>query len=151
MNYNERKFIVYVLRSFMSHLVFYDGQCGLCDRIVQFLLKTDKRQQFVFAPLQGSTAAVVLKDLPSEMKQVDSLILVENFQTPQEKFYVLGKGAFRICWLLGGAWSLLGWISFLPGWLYNWGYRLVARNRQRFFKQDRCLLPDPSAKHRFLP
>lgn len=134
-----------------KHLIFYDGQCGLCDKIVQFVLKQDKKKDFIFAPLQGATAAVVLKDLPADMKNEDSLVLVENYQEPDQKFYLLGQGAFRICWLLGGAWPLLGWISFLPPFLYNWGYRIVARNRHRFFSSDSCVIPDRSSAARFLP
>lgn len=138
-------------KSTLKHLVFYDGECGFCDHTVQYLLKIDTREQFLFAPLQGSTAKPVLANLPENMKQIDSLILVENFGSSTQKIYVLGKGAFRICWLLGGAWSLLGWISFLPSFLYDWGYRLIARNRKLFFSNDRCVIPSESTKHRFLP
>ena len=64
----------------MKHLVFYDGECGLCDQVVQFLLKADKNKGFVFAPLQGKHAALALKDLPEEAKQADSIILIEDYQ-----------------------------------------------------------------------
>ena len=133
------------------HLMFYDGECGLCDRIVQFLLKADTRKIFVFAPLQGTTAATVLKELPDEYKTVDSLVLVENYQQPNQRFYVMGQGAFRILWLLGGWWVLLGWKAFLPPVLYDWGYRLVARNRHKLFRGEVCELPDQKEKDRFLP
>jgi len=133
-----------------KHLVFYDGECGLCDHVVQFLLQVDKRGVFLFAPLQGKTAAERLKDIPPEMKTADSLILIENFQSPNESLSIYGKGAFRIAWLLGGPWRLVGWLSFLPAFLYDWGYRLVARNRHRFFKKEICRLPDEGARHRFL-
>ncbi len=131
--------------------MFYDGQCGLCDRIVQFLLRADRKEQFLFAPLQGTTAVTVLKDLPDEYKTVDSLVLVENYQQPDQRFYVMGRGAFRILWILGGWWMLLGWIAFLPPILYDWGYRMVARNRHRLFTGDVCELPDPNKRKRFLP
>lgn len=134
----------------MSHLVFYDGHCGLCDQVVQRLLKADKRCIFLFAPLQGSTAAQMLKDLPYEMKGIDSLVLIEDYQLPTQRYYALGKGALRIAWLLGGWWRMLGWISFLPAWLYNWAYRLVALNRHRLFAHPSCVIPDPKQKQRFL-
>lgn len=133
-----------------KHLVFYDGRCGFCDKVVQFLLRRDRKKVFVFAPLQGTTAAKILQDLPPSLKTIDSLILVENYQTPEQKFYLLGKGAFRICWLLGGMWRLLGWVSFLPSFLYDWGYRIVARNRHRIFPNDSCVIPNPADKDRFL-
>lgn len=132
------------------HLLFYDGECGFCDRVVQFVLKQDEKGQFIFAPLQGKTAAATLQSLPPELKSLDSLILIENYQAPDQKIYVLGQGAFRVLWLLGGGWAWLGWPNFLPPELYNWGYRLVARNRGKISAQLSCQLPDPSQKERFL-
>ncbi|HEV8051640.1 MAG TPA: DUF393 domain-containing protein [Parachlamydiaceae bacterium] len=134
-----------------KHLVFYDGECGLCDQIVQFLLKLDSKELFNFAPLQGSTAAKLLEYLPPEMKNKDSLILIENYEGPGPQFYIFGKGVFRICWLLGGAWAIPGLISWLPSFLYDWGYRLVAKNRHRIFKNASCIIPSKEMKHRFLP
>ncbi len=129
------------------HLVFYDGECGLCDNVVQFLLKHDKENVFLFAPLQGTTA----QKIPPHLKSVDSIVLIENYLTPNERMFIQGKAAWRVLWLLGGAWRLLGWINFLPAFLYDWGYRLVARNRHRIFSNEACVLPDPSNKSRFLP
>lgn len=134
----------------MKHLVFYDGECGLCDHIVQILLKLDTGKKFVFAPLQGKTAEKLLKNVPNEVKSADSLILVTDYQRNERQLYLYGKAAFRILWLLGGAWKLLGWFSFLPSSLYDWGYRLIARNRQRFFSQV-CYIPSETEKDRFLP
>lgn len=135
----------------MKHLVFFDGECGLCDHVVQILLKIDRNKIFAFAPLQGKTAAMRLKNIPSHVKQADSLILIENFESQNFSIYIYGQGALKILWLLGGFWSLLGVISFLPSFLYDWMYRLVARNRHYFFKKDKCQLPQKSEKERFLP
>lgn len=129
-----------------KHLIFYDGSCGLCDHAVQFTLKRDQRGLFAFAPLQGETAKKMLREVPPE----DSLVLIEDY-TSHPRIYQLGKGAFRILWLLGGVWAFLGLISFLPSFLYDWAYRLVAKHRHRFFNTPTCQLPDPTQKERFLP
>ncbi|CUI17102.1 Conserved hypothetical membrane protein [Candidatus Protochlamydia naegleriophila] len=134
-----------------SHLVFYDGECGLCDRVVQLLLKLDKHGRFVFAPLKGETAAFYLKNLPDKYKGKDSLILIEDYQSSHPQTYVLAKGALRICWLLGGIWSLVGCLSFLPSVFFDWAYRLVAQNRHRFFSAKECVLPPKNQGGRFLP
>lgn len=135
----------------MKHLVFYDGECGFCDRSVQVLLKVDKDRLFAFAPLQGTTAARYLGSQKRPL-DADSLILIENYQENTRKTYLYGKAVCRICWLLEGWWKLIGWISFLPGPLYDWIYKIVAKNRHRFFKNSSsCLLPDPGSKDRFLP
>lgn len=133
-----------------KHLVFYDGACGLCDRTVQFLLNADQNAKFDFAPLQGKTAAEMLKALPAEYKQLDSLVLIENYQTQSPKIYVMSKAIFRILWLIGGFWKLVGWLCYLPSFLGDIGYRFVARHRHKFFGSEVCRLPDAAHKSRFL-
>ncbi len=135
----------------MQHLLFYDGECGLCDHLVQFVLKVDKQKAFAFAPLQGQTAKKYLEKLPNEVKTADSLILIENYRSSDSKILIYGKGAFRTLWLVGGIWVLFGWISFLPPCLYNWAYFLVAKNRHRLFSKNYCRLTDFSENSRFLP
>ena len=102
------------MRGRLSHLVFYDGNCGLCDRMVQFIFNNDKKQRFVFASLQGETASRYLKNLPPEIRFTDSLILVENFRSSSPQISILAKGALRIAWLLRWPWMLIGWLSFFP-------------------------------------
>lgn len=130
-----------------KHLVFYDGTCGLCDHVVQFLLPRDRQEVFLFAPLQGKTAE---KWLSPDLKKGDALVLIENFSSARARMYSAGKAVFRILWLLGGAWALLGLFFFLPAFFYDWGYRLVASHRHLFFA-DSCRLPDAASAKRFLP
>lgn len=130
-----------------SHLVFYDGTCGFCDQIVQILLKIDKKQRFTFAPLQGKTAKSYLKNIPTN---TDSLVLIENYQSSDCHYYFYGKAALRILWLLGLPWSILGTFSFLPSFLYDWIYRIIARNRLKIFGSS-CTIVSEENKHRFLP
>lgn len=136
-----------------KHLVFYDGTCGLCDGIVRFLHKIDRKKQFLFAPLQGKTAEKKLANLAEEFKNVDSLVLIENYQSGHEHVYVLGKGALKIFWLQGGFWSILGVLSFLPSWPFDQIYRLIARNRHRLWSNDSCKVPEGKERNsgQFLP
>ena len=135
----------------LCHLVFYDGNCGLCDRIVRFLLKKDQRHLFIFAPLQGETASLYLKQLPPEMKFSDSLILIENYRSSSPRITILAKGALRIAWLLGWPWIVVGLLSFFPGWMFDWIYSLIASNRDRFFAPVSCFVPPAGHEGRFLP
>ncbi len=122
-----------------EHLLLFDGECGLCNRTVQFILRNDRKKAFFFARLEGETAALWKKKIAKELFSQNSVILIENFQEEKFSVYSLGKGAFRILWLLGGRWQLLGWPFFLPACVYNWGYRWVARHRHRFFpEKPRC-------------
>lgn len=130
-----------------KHLVFYDGNCGLCDHAVQFVLERDHQGFFAFAPLQGVTVKRYFSQPPEE----DSLILIEDFNSENPKKYLFGKGAFRILWVLGGIWAVPGVINFLPSFLYDWGYRLVAKYRHKLFSKESCKIPLEKDKSRFLP
>lgn len=137
------------MKTLGRHLIFYDGTCGMCHRAVQFLLKWDKNKLFVFSPLQGKAAARMLP--PHINEDLETLILVENYQDNSEKrVFTFGKGAFRICWLLGGFWSIFGAISFLPSFLYDWAYRWVAHHRFQWFVREECLVPKNEDMNRFL-
>jgi predicted DCC family thiol-disulfide oxidoreductase YuxK len=132
------------------HLVFYDGECGLCDQVVQLVFKLDKQHLFDFAPLQGQTAARYLQSLPPHLKSVDSIILIQDYQTGCSQLFILSTAVFRIFWLIGGWGVLMGWLSFLPSFLFDWAYRFIARYRHRFFSKTHCFIPPPYQKDRFL-
>lgn len=127
----------------MKHLVFYDGDCGLCDRFVQFIIAHDNKNQFVFAPLQGITA----KKWPEVPKDLDTVVLIENYESNPKVSY-RSQAVFRVLNFLGGAWSLIGSLSIFPSFFFDWGYRLVARNRHSLFKPIACVTPKGG---KFLP
>lgn len=126
----------------MEHLVFYDGQCGLCDAIVSRLIVWDKKEVLAFAPLHGKTAKIYLKDFP------DTLVLIEDYKGKNPKTYFFGKGALRVFWLLGGFWSVLGLLSFLPTFIVDPPYRFIAKYRHHFFNPSS--LVSEENKDRFL-
>jgi predicted DCC family thiol-disulfide oxidoreductase YuxK len=129
----------------MTHLVLYDNMCAFCNRSVNSLLKADQRRVFLFAPLEGETASLIL--LKNAKK--DSLVLIEHYKTPKETQHYYGKAVLRICWHLGGLWRLLGMFSFLPTFLVDRLYRLISQHRHIFghsgpplvFERDSRLLP----------
>jgi predicted DCC family thiol-disulfide oxidoreductase YuxK len=59
-----------------SPILFFDGECNLCNGLVQFVLKRDKKKIFFFSSLQSgagknATAAV----LNTGSKKIDSVTL----------------------------------------------------------------------------
>lgn len=127
-------------------IIFYDGVCGLCDGLVQFVMRRDRAGIFRFAPLQGAIAAQIL---PAHGKNPGDL----------ESLYVLAGGRVReradavlhVLRLLGLPCSALSVIGLLPRPVLDLGYRLVARYRYRLFgRYEACPLPDPQLRDRFL-
>ena len=78
------------------HLVLYDGECGLCDRGVRFLLPRDRARVLTFAPLQGTTAERLRTRL-NVPRDLDSLLFVRDAESPQEVLFVRSSAVLQIC------------------------------------------------------
>ena len=137
----------------MNHLiVFYDGVCGLCNRLVQFLLKRDRNDRLRFASLQSEFAAKVLTRHGIDPRDLDTLHVVENYEEPGERVLNRSDAVLRATGELGALWSLVAIAgSIIPRPLRDLFYRFVARNRYRVFgKSETCMLPEPRHRAKFL-
>lgn len=127
-------------------ILLFDGVCNLCNGSVQFILRRDPEARFRFASLQSAVGQRYLDELRIDRRAVDSIILVEG-----DRWYMEGDAALRIARLLPGPWKILGIFRLLPRPLRDRLYRLVARNRYRWFgKRESCWLPTPELRGRFL-
>ena len=128
--------------------IFYDGQCGLCHRTVQFLLGRDpKGNLFRYAALQGITAE---ERLPPPKDRPDSVAVL----TEDNTLLVRGDAAILIGKRLGGIWYGLAWLfSCLPSGIRDRLYGFVAEHRYRLFgtKEDMCPLISADQQTFFLP
>jgi predicted DCC family thiol-disulfide oxidoreductase YuxK len=115
-----------------DHIVFFDDECPLCHKAVQHVIEIDKKKQFLFAPLRGETARGVLSGPQKELKGANSLVLAENYESTERKFWIRSHAIFRIYWLTGDGWGLVGILSFLPRWLGDFFYNWVAAHRHQF-------------------
>jgi predicted DCC family thiol-disulfide oxidoreductase YuxK len=133
-------------------ILFYDGVCGLCNTLVQFLLKHDKHGRLRFASLQSDFAEKVLRRHGFDPKDLDTLHIVENYEQQNERLLQRSDAVLRAGRELGGHWSVLAAIAkIVPRSLRDIAYRFVAQNRYRVFgKYETCMLPDPDQRSRFL-
>ncbi|HEV8431521.1 MAG TPA: DCC1-like thiol-disulfide oxidoreductase family protein [Pyrinomonadaceae bacterium] len=133
-------------------ILFYDGVCGLCNRLVQFLLKHDRHDRLRFASLQSDLAGKVLQRHGINPKDLDTLHVVENYEQPDERVLQRSDAVLRAGRELGGVWPALAAVAtIVPRPLRDLFYRFVAQNRYRVFgKYDTCMLPDPKQRSRFL-
>ena len=133
-------------------IILYDGVCGLCNRLVQFLLKHDKRERLRFASLQSEFAATLLNRHGIDPNDLDTVQVVINYARPDER--VLNRSDAILCAgeELGMPWNTLATIArIIPRPLRDIVYGFVARNRYSVFgKSETCMLPDPTQRHRFL-
>lgn len=125
-------------------IVFYDGECGLCHRFVQFILARDHRARFRFAPLQGPTAARLI---PGYAAALGSVVLRDDTGVYQKS-----EASLRVIARLGGLWTLAAPLRLVPLGLRDAVYGFIANRRYRWFgTADACALPPPAARPRFLP
>ena len=124
-------------------IIFFDGQCQLCDHFVNFVFKRDLKRQFLYAPLQGLTAKQNLKK--EDTKNLKSIIFFKKGLPLRE-----AQAIQEIMKKLYPRWSLL--LSFLPSKLFNFLYRFIAKRRYVFFgKKANLYQASIEQKKYFLP
>src|SRR4051812_25961531 len=78
-----------------SNLVLYDGVCALCNRLVRFLIKIDRRNVLAFAPLQGQTAARLAErhQFPTDVR---TIVYVRKFGLKHERAHTKSEAVLRV-------------------------------------------------------
>ncbi len=117
-------------------VLFFDGECGLCNRIVRFLLRIDSSGRLRFAPLQSVAAQAYLRRHGLPLVDFDTLIFVPDWSRREEPDFQL-RTAGVISALRAtdrtGAHLLASVLSVFPSPLRDMGYRMTARWRYRIF------------------
>jgi predicted DCC family thiol-disulfide oxidoreductase YuxK len=130
----------------MQHvLVFYDGQCALCQFWVRFLIRRDRKDVFRFAALDSKLARV--SGMSGDPDATPDTVVVLR----RGRILTRSGAALRILADLGGLWRLVLPLLWVPRVLRDACYDWLARNRYRWFgKKDHCLIPDPAWRHKFV-
>jgi predicted DCC family thiol-disulfide oxidoreductase YuxK len=137
----------------MEHpILLYDGVCGLCNRVNQFVLRHDRDGIFRFAALQSAVAARILARHGENPQTLDTFYIVMDYELPGERLVARSDAAVLVLKLLRGPWRVAGVVlEFLPRGFRDWAYRHIARNRYRLFGRfDTCMLPSAEYRERFL-
>ena len=133
------------------HLLLYDGVCGLCSRLVHFLLQHDHRRVFSFASLQSAVGQSAVQRSGGDPGELTSFYVVADYQTPASRAFTRSDAALFVAGELGWPWRAARWIRFVPKRMRDWAYDLVARSRYRLFgRYEQCLMPKPEFRNRFI-
>lgn len=140
-------------------IIFFDGECNLCNGFVDLMLKIDRDQKFYLAPLQGTTAQQYLPPLPTRPEDWAIAYLEPNHSdnyssnssTNPRNYYNASDACLAICAKLGGMWRFFSIFRLLPKKSRDYLYRLVANNRYRWFGKCRCRILPPQQPSSFLP
>jgi len=132
-------------------LLFYDGVCGLCDRLVHFLLARDRAGRIRFAQLQGELAKRELSSRGYNPADLDSVFVIADWQSNRPRVLTRSRAVLYALAQLGGPWRLLARIGrVVPAVIADVVYVFIARRRYRLFGRfDACPVPRPEWRNRF--
>jgi predicted DCC family thiol-disulfide oxidoreductase YuxK len=125
-------------------VVLYDGTCGLCSRLVRFVLERDARGEVRFAALQSRLGRSALESAGLSPDARDTMVLFEDGAV-----HLRSTAALRLVRRLRAPWPLLYPFVLVPRVLRDALYDRVARHRHDLFAPS-CLMPDPRWAGRFL-
>jgi predicted DCC family thiol-disulfide oxidoreductase YuxK len=125
-------------------IVLFDGYCNFCNSSINFLLKIDKRKEFLFAPSQSESGKILAAKF--NLKSIDSVVLIAD-----GKVYIYSSAIIKILSKLNYPWKILGIIKIAPAFLRDAIYKWIAKNRYNWFwKRATCRIPTTAERERFL-
>jgi predicted DCC family thiol-disulfide oxidoreductase YuxK len=135
-------------------VLLFDGECGLCHRVVRLLLRLDRRGVLRFAPLQGPSAQAYLRRHGLPATDFATLVLVPDWSRREQGHHLLrtagGVAALRA---VGGTGKgLAAVLAMFPAGWRDAAYGLVSRWRHRVFRPwPERPAASPDGAERFLP
>lgn len=124
--------------------LYYDGDCGLCNRAVRILAAIDKRDVFSVSPLQGGAGQAMLRRHGMLERDFDTMVIESG-----GKVYTKSDAVLEVFRCLGGWWRLAVLGSVIPRAVRDRLYMLVSMNRIRIFgKSDACPMPTESLRRK---
>ena len=127
-------------------IIIFDGVCNFCNSSVNFIIKRDHNNLFLFSPMQSQFAQDMISKFGVEGGDLDTFILIKNGEC-----YVRTDAALEIIKDLSGHWYLLSIFKLLPRSIRDFFYRVFAKNRYRLFgRTDTCMVPSQEVADKFL-
>lgn len=125
-------------------IVFYDGDCGFCNRSVSFVLKHDVTRSIYFSALQSDFTKEIFADRNWPEPDLSTFYFLESGE-----LYAKSSAAFRVVKYFPWHKKWLRIFRFLPRGFTDWVYDQVAKRRTRISK-GYCVIPNEEQRQRFI-
>jgi predicted DCC family thiol-disulfide oxidoreductase YuxK len=130
----------------MGDVVVFDGVCNLCNTVVQTIIRGDPDGRFQFASLQSEGGRHLLEQHGVNALEPETVVLIRD-----GRVFTMSDAVLEIVRHMRFPYPLLLVGYVLPRFIRDALYRVVARNRYRWFgRRDSCMMPTPDLRHRFL-
>ncbi len=131
-------------------VLLYDGECGLCNRVVRRLLALDREGKLRFAPLQGPSAQTYLQAHGLPAADFNTMVFAPDWPAGEATPLLRTDGVIAALRAVGRP-GLASMVAVFPRFLRDAGYKFIARVRYKIFGPWRtCPLPRPEWAARFL-
>jgi predicted DCC family thiol-disulfide oxidoreductase YuxK len=107
-------------------LFLYDGGCGVCKFLVQFVIQRDHTDAVRFSPLQSPVAQEVCRDLHITIDLSTAVLILDHGRV----IHTHSSSVLQLFRYLGFPYATLGPVLlFIPPLVRDYGYALFARHR----------------------
>lgn len=124
-------------------LVIFDSNCVLCNSLVRFLIRVDKKKRLLFTTFDSKIWKQLNANIPTNS---DSLIYYYKGE-----YFIQSEAVIKIVQALNYPWKAFLIFKFIPFSFREKTYKFIAKNRFRIFgRKDNCLIPPPEIRERYL-
>ena len=128
-------------------IILIDGDCIMCTRFSKFVLRWDRKKQFLFASQQSAQGRSILKHyiIPPD---TDSIMLFDEGQ-----LWLHSSAILNVFKYLGLPWQAMVLFKIVPRPLRDGVYRMIAAMRYKLFGKHApatCELLSPEERDRML-
>jgi predicted DCC family thiol-disulfide oxidoreductase YuxK len=126
-------------------IVFYDGDCGLCNRTVRYILKKRKSGfPIYFAALQSDFTRTFFAERNEPKPDLSTVAVFTGttFLYRSDAALFLTKSLRNHGWLRG--------FVIIPGFVRDWFYAIIARYRKQLTSKEFCVMPNSDELGLFL-
>jgi len=118
------------------HIIFFDGECNLCNFYIQFILKHDNKNLFHFASLQSEFGKEFLIKNQLNRPEFDTVVYKKG-----NVIFTHSTAVIQISKTLEGWFYIIYLLRFIPEFIRDRIYYFIAKNRIKWFvKSEFCAL-----------
>lgn len=125
-------------------ILFYDGDCGFCNKSVQFILRNQKEKTVYFMALQDPRVIEIGEHFDLKMTDLNTLYLLFD-----DTMYEKSTAALKVTKFLKWKWKFFNVAFIFPKFLRDKVYDFIAK-RRKTIAGEFCYLPNETERKQFL-
>lgn len=127
-------------------VIVFDGHCVLCSASARFVLQHDRARRFRLTTAQSGTGQALYRVIGLPPEAFETMLVVQS-----DAVHTHSDAALAVAAGLGWPWRAAALARIVPASIRDALYRVVARNRFRWFgRRDTCWVPSRGDADRIL-